>query len=162
MVPPGVLFCQDAFKTFLLPPLALQTILYLVSKTYGISVSTWVSALIWILTWPMFWWITSTWAHFMHTREARKLGAQSVPAARGKWPGNLDILWTLVQDKPLYIGDGFIKWSALLGTTFQLSTLGDTRVLTIHPENIKRILATDFDNYVKGDRFNEWVLLDKA
>jgi hypothetical protein len=153
-IPPGVLFCLVILK-LLSPPIVLHVSLRLLSYVYSWSFSTSAFVAVWVFTLPVYVQARSAYTHYVHIREARKLGAELVPSIRGKWPGNLDILYSggFVR-KNSYIGDGLVQHVQTHGTTFALSTLGETRILTMNPENIKRILATDFDNYVKGKSFN--------
>ena len=153
MAPPGVQFCWYIFK-FLLPPIVVHTSLRLFSYLYSWSVPSAVFAAVWIFTIPAYIQAHASYVHYVHTCEARKLGADLVPSIRGKWPGNLDILYNNFVRKGVYIGDGYMNLVQTHGTTFALPTPGDTRILTMNPENIKRVLATDFDNYVKGVSFN--------
>jgi hypothetical protein len=153
MVAPGVLFCWDLSK-LLLPTILVHASVRLVSYVYSWSIPTAVFVAVWIFTFPAYLEVQATYTRSKHMREARKLGAELIPSVKGKWPGNVDILYNAFIKKGVYLGDGFVARIQTHGSTYALTTLGDTRVLTINPENIKRMLATDFDNYVKGVSFN--------
>jgi len=152
---PGIRFSFDAFKTFVLPPLLAHGLLRLYSTQLSVAIPTFVYASVWFFTLPIYWKARSKFIRIVHAREARKLGVEVLPEIHGKWPGNLDILINLVSKKHPYIGDGLLGWRASLGSVFSLSTLADSRVITSNPENVKQVLATNFDNYVKGKTFNE-------
>ncbi|KAF9070001.1 cytochrome P450 [Rhodocollybia butyracea] len=49
--------------------------------------------------------------------------------------------------------DGLMDIMEVRGPVFNLNVLWDNFVLTCQPEHIQIILATDFNNYVKGERF---------
>lgn len=75
----------------------------------------------------------------------------------GKWPGSIDLLWSNFFGRDLYLGDGFTKAMDIHGTTISNSVLGDYKVITANPENMKLILATDFNQYEKVRcRFGGW------
>jgi len=153
MVAPGVLFCLDILK-LLAPPIFVHALLRLLSYAYSCNLSAAVFVAVWVFTLPAYHKARSAYTQSLHAREARRQGAELVPSLRGKWPGNFDFLYNNFIKQGLYIGDGFVLATKTHGTTFSLTTMGDTRVLTINPENIKRVLATDFGNYVKGTSFN--------
>lgn len=153
MVAPGVLFCFDLLQ-LLVPPIIVHTSLKLLSYVYSWNISAAVFVVVWIFTLPAYHQARAAYTYSLHAREARRHDAELVPSIRGKWPGNLDVLYNGFIKKGAYLGDGFIAPVKTHGTTFSLTTMGDTRILTINPENIKRVLATDFTSYVKGVSFN--------
>ena len=153
MVAPGLLSCLDILK-LLVPPISIHASLRLLSYAYSWNLPAAVLVAVWIFTLPAYHQIRAAYIHSLHSREARRLGAELIPSIKGKWPGNLDFLYNSFIKKGLYIGDGIIAPMKALGTTYSLTTMGDTRIITINPENIKQILATDFTNYVKGVSFN--------
>ncbi|KAF8577266.1 CYP63 cytochrome P450 monooxygenase-like protein [Ramaria rubella] len=95
--------------------------------------------------------------HLVHVRDARRLGAELIVQTPGKLPGNIDLLWTNFFGQDLYLGDGFAKAIDKYGTTFANKVLGDFRVVTANPQNVKQLLATDFHSYEKGPKFNKIV-----
>ncbi|KAF8522182.1 cytochrome P450 [Hysterangium stoloniferum] len=154
-IPPGARFCADIFKSFLLPPLLAHMGLRLISVIFAVHFSSAYIAAVWIFTLPIYLRLCDSYTNLIDSREARRLGAKLVPSVPGKWPGNIDLLYNVFLKKDLYPGDGVTNWvRGNNGTTFALSTLGETRLVTMNPENVKRVLATDFDNYVKGEFFN--------
>ncbi|KAJ7510439.1 cytochrome P450, partial [Mycena galericulata] len=85
---------------------------------------------------------------------AKSLGARLPPRVRGKWPGNIDVLrYLLAIYETGYLGDGFYGLVDSLGPVFNLRLLWITHVFTVCPEHIQIILATNFNNYVKGQSF---------
>lgn len=159
---PGVYFLCTAIPTAIAPPLIVHLSLLYLSHFYSHS----LVALVWIFTLPTFWYLQATYTHFQRVRDARRLGAKLVPlvsgesfvftgsciqliALLGKWPGNIDLLWTNFFGRDLYLGDGFTKAIETHGTTFSNSVLGDYRILTANPENMKLVLSTDFVHFEK-------------
>ena len=92
-----------------------------------------------------------------------------VPCARGKWLGNADVLKTMQHNftygypgvytlkwvcfAPFWqdvLGDGLSEMIEERGPVVNLRVFWSDLLLTTSPEHLKLILATDFDNYVKG------------
>ncbi|KAJ3569110.1 hypothetical protein NP233_g5265 [Leucocoprinus birnbaumii] len=84
-------------------------------------------------------------------REAAALGAKMIPTAQGSLPGNADIL-RIMQRNFLhgYPGDGLDELLKEKGPVANLRIFWSDLVFTASPEHVKLILATDFENYVKG------------
>ncbi|KAE9407488.1 cytochrome P450 [Gymnopus androsaceus JB14] len=89
-------------------------------------------------------------------REAARLGARIAPKWRGSWVGNLDHLRLMMQNFWTgYPGDGLWEAAEELGPVFNINILWEDTVFTTCPEHIQIILATDFNNYVKGENFQK-------
>ncbi|KAL9710687.1 hypothetical protein Ac2012v2_006225 [Leucoagaricus gongylophorus] len=89
-----------------------------------------------------------------HRREAAALGAKMVPCARGKWLGNADILKTMQHHFFYgYPGDGLNEFMEERGPVINLRVFWSDLLFTASPEHLKLMLATNFENYVKGTRF---------
>jgi hypothetical protein len=54
------------------------------------------------------------------------------------------------QFKNGYPGHLFLDWTKEYGNVYQLRLLNDTRIVTIEPQHVKAILATQFDSFDKG------------
>ncbi|KAF8153753.1 cytochrome P450 monooxygenase pc-1 [Crassisporium funariophilum] len=88
-------------------------------------------------------------------RQAASFGARMVPQAQGTRFGNLDVLTEVMTKlKNGYPGDGIIELMQKHGAVVNLRILWSDMFFTASPEHIKTILATDFHNYVKGERFH--------
>lgn len=87
-------------------------------------------------------------------REAAALGAKMIPTAKGKWIGNADVFRTMQHNFLYgYPGDGLDELLKERGPVANLRVFWSDLVFTASPEHVKLILATDFENYVKGARF---------
>lgn len=153
MVALGFRFCFDVLK-LLVPTFLVHASLRLLSYAYSWNIPAAIFIVVSIFTLPAYYHARTTCIYYLQLRETRRLGAELVPSLRGKWPGNLDILYNSLFRKTMYPGDSFMMPVGKLGTTYAITIAGDTKILTINPENVKRILATDFTNYVKGVSFN--------
>ncbi|KAG2011341.1 cytochrome p450 [Coprinopsis cinerea AmutBmut pab1-1] len=87
-------------------------------------------------------------------REAEKRGARLAPVLQGKRIGNMDQLSYLLNCwKNGYAADGIREIIEDLGNTFNPRIMFADTIFTVEPEHVKLILSTDFNNYVKGERF---------
>ncbi|KIK51348.1 hypothetical protein GYMLUDRAFT_50586 [Collybiopsis luxurians FD-317 M1] len=87
-------------------------------------------------------------------RNAASRGARLVPVIRGRWIGNLDVMSKIADMlRKGYPGDYLYDIEAELGPIFNSRGLWEDLIFTSSPEYIKRMLATDFDNFIKGERF---------
>ena len=102
-------------------------------------------------------------------RTARRLGARLPPVADGSTIGNtalfdrLTVAWktgypgeldfaSVLQIEMLIgnVGDVFWDLEKECGKTYNLRIMFEDVIYTTEPQNVKRILATEFDNFVKG------------
>ncbi|THU77359.1 cytochrome P450 [Dendrothele bispora CBS 962.96] len=89
---------------------------------------------------------------------ARTLGARPVPVAEGSmimsWLGNVDLLMKVAREnRKGYPGDGFWDLMDKYGPIFNLRFLWGDNMLTTNPDHIQRVLASNFNNHVKGSNF---------
>ncbi|KAF8957214.1 cytochrome P450 monooxygenase pc-3 [Flammula alnicola] len=155
LVTPGV--------AFLARGLALLTVLFGFFTTATTVIATWFGYEI------PFWMVKAGFAigvpavsviyvlakKLLDTRQAYSMGARIVPEVRGKLPGNLDIVQVMMENlKTGYPGDGLDDLLEKHGSVVNLRIMWSDMVFTTSPEHIKTMLATDFQNYVKGERFH--------
>ncbi|KAJ7099861.1 cytochrome P450 [Mycena crocata] len=155
MAPPGVAFlARLTLQLFTILGLLGLGIHYAGLWILDIKFSACVSALIGVVAPPLYFayrvWRTN--AHRRH--EADAMGARPIPVVQGtKW-ANRDILQLMIRNrKSGYPGDGFSEYIAQYGAVLNLKVLWEDRIFTVWPDHIKQILASDFGNYVKGERF---------
>ncbi|KAF5365393.1 hypothetical protein D9757_011671 [Collybiopsis confluens] len=88
--------------------------------------------------------------------DAASKGARILPVVKGRRIGNLDIMKKVgdMLEKG-YPGDFLDEIEADLGRIFNTRGLWEDLIFTSSPDYIKRILATEFDNFVKGELFQE-------
>ncbi|KAG5653249.1 hypothetical protein H0H81_001506 [Sphagnurus paluster] len=93
---------------------------------------------------------------FDEKRQAAAVGARLPTQVKGKRFGNLDVLLTIKKmwDHG-YPAEGLTEILQETEHIANVRVLWSDQILTAHPEHIKAILATDFNNYVKGERFRE-------
>ncbi|KAJ6608854.1 cytochrome P450 [Mycena sp. CBHHK59/15] len=144
VLPPGLRFVAHNLLAPLFSILLIQGVA--THAPYGFGWSVWV--------------VPVTSLHIVtekrQSREAEAMGARLAPRAKGKWPGNIDLLRSLLAAYETgYLGDGLYELVEELGPVFNTWLLWDNLIFTVAPEHIQIILATDFKNYVKGKRFRD-------
>ncbi|KAG6915766.1 hypothetical protein DXG01_009971 [Tephrocybe rancida] len=155
-VTPGVAFIvQQAFKVGL--PSVLFGITLQTLSNRGVLKSTlpiWLVVSGSILFVPTISIFRTIYKGFDDRRQAAKLGARLARTIRGKSIGNVDILSTMrrLWDTG-YIADGLVDYVAGPDPVINVRILWSDMIFTAWPEHIKLILATDFNNYEKGERF---------
>ncbi|KAH9921357.1 cytochrome P450 monooxygenase CYP63 [Fomitopsis serialis] len=80
----------------LLPPFALTYVL--LTAVFGSAGAGFVATLAYISSIPVWITVTSWYSVWKNDRRARQLGATPIPRAKGKWPGNLDIMMRFAKD----------------------------------------------------------------
>ncbi|KAF7290450.1 hypothetical protein HMN09_01303300 [Mycena chlorophos] len=150
---PGLRFLTR--KLFL--PAAAVVVLHRVASRYGlVEISlgaTLAAALVARIGLVVFqtWFLT-----IQHKREARRMGAQLLPFLKGKKWGNWDLIERLIHESDHgYLGDELRATIAQLGPISDVWILWENNILVTEPSFIQIVLATDFKNNVKGDRFRE-------
>ncbi|KAK4053493.1 hypothetical protein OIV83_001660 [Microbotryomycetes sp. JL201] len=85
-------------------------------------------------------------------RRAAKAGAQTIPKIKGRWPGNIDILTTMMKRFPNEpLGRYWEELAQTYGNTFNINVLGGDALFTQDPQVIKAILTEpSFPKYIKG------------
>ncbi|KAK4050918.1 Cytochrome P450 monooxygenase [Microbotryomycetes sp. JL221] len=77
------------------------------------------------------------------TRRAAKAGAQPLPKIKGKYPGNIDILTTMMRRFPNEpLGLYWEELTETYGNTFNINVLGGDALFTRDPNVIKAILTS--------------------
>ncbi|KAI3611978.1 cytochrome p450 monooxygenase pc-3 [Moniliophthora roreri] len=151
-ITPGVRFLASAFAGLCVPPIfaiAGKRIL----EQRVIFLPTWTYAAFAVFGWPAFAAIRIILKEVKQRREAYAMGARLVPRVHGKLPGNLDVLRQMMVNWRK--GDGLGEVIEEKGPIFNMHVLWDDMIVTIWPEHLHILLASDFPNYVKGERFQK-------
>ncbi|PCH39905.1 cytochrome P450 monooxygenase pc-1 [Wolfiporia cocos MD-104 SS10] len=114
----------------------------------------WMIAPNWCLCVLVYLWTQSLLRRRRQKQEMGELGAVEAPVHQGKWPGNLDLmLQMLKQAKEGYPQDNVARHVREHGLVYQITIMGESRIVTSDPNHMKAILATDFQSFEKGDFF---------
>ncbi|KAK0226219.1 cytochrome P450 [Armillaria fumosa] len=88
-----------------------------------------------------------------YAHRASSLNARLAPRVRGSLPFNIDIIQRSQNDK--HPCDTLVALATEYGPTFDTDVLGLMNIVTADPKHIQRILATNFDNFEKGETFQD-------
>ncbi|KDQ19554.1 hypothetical protein BOTBODRAFT_28130 [Botryobasidium botryosum FD-172 SS1] len=149
---PGVLFLLEILPSLIIPPLALHAVVTLkISPDLPVT----LRGLLYLSSPLIYAFAYHTFQSIVNAREARRLGAIPVPLAQGKLPGSIDLLRSFEKDEiEEYCGTPSERLTREYGKIVAIKLLWtNKRVITVEPEHIKSILATDFPNFIKGPTF---------
>ena len=122
----------DLFHTFVLPPVVLSFVFSIFRYHPGLfSIPL---HLVFVLTW-----VTAkvAYSELWHDKQARSLGAKPIPRVVGKWPGNIDLLWTMMRAfSTSYVLDVYLQ----LFEEYQCTTL-NLRILWHNNVRVFSILS---------------------
>ncbi|KAF8323072.1 cytochrome P450 [Clavulina sp. PMI_390] len=83
----------------------------------------------------------------------------SPPKVKGWLPGNVDILWKLVQgERSEYCAATLRDWEQRYGPTYDMNILWGHQIVTSDPVNVKEILATNFSQFEKSRRLRDMLV----
>ncbi|KAF8829968.1 hypothetical protein HHX47_DHR2000231 [Lentinula edodes] len=120
----------------------------------NIVLPTWIFVIISVLSLPALITCRILLRDWRQKRDAAAIGARIAPRVKGKWFANLDLLKMMMNNYYKgYPADGLIDIMKDEGPVFNMNILWENMVFTCQPEHIQLILATDFNNYAKGRRF---------
>ncbi|KAJ3824548.1 cytochrome P450 monooxygenase pc-1 [Lentinula raphanica] len=126
----------------------------LIGSSTGIILPTWTLISISVSSLPVLSICRILLKELRQRREAAALGARLAPRVKGKWFANLDVLKMMMDNYHTgYPADGLVDIMKEKGPVFNMNVLWENMVFTCQPEHIQLILATDFGNYAKGERF---------
>ncbi|KAJ6619477.1 cytochrome P450 monooxygenase pc-3 [Mycena sp. CBHHK59/15] len=153
MIPPGVAYLgRNALVLGI--PVAVSVVTRHLAAQFDVVVPTWILITLSAASLPFYAALRINLRRLHHRREAAAIGARLAPNSYGKWPGNLDLLLEMQEIwKYGYPGDGLRELTLEKGPVVNLRVMWEDLILTTSPDHIKIILATDFNNYVKGEKF---------
>ncbi|KAJ6590254.1 cytochrome P450 [Mycena sp. CBHHK59/15] len=154
MPPPGVSFLAGLCLRVFSIPVALGVGFHHVSRRLGVGVPAWATVFLTVASLPLYVTVRVLLRDIRLRREAAAMGARLAPEVKGKQIGHIDLLKALLMNRRFgYPGDGFNEMIANGGPVVNVKILWIDAIFTVWPEHIKHILASDFNNYVKGKRF---------
>ena len=77
-------------------------------------------------------------SEYVHSREMRKVGARPIPRVVGKWPGNIDILFSMIRSfKRSYLFDPYLElFERYQATTLNMRILWTDQVSDSAPRSM--------------------------
>ncbi|THV01188.1 cytochrome P450 monooxygenase pc-3 [Dendrothele bispora CBS 962.96] len=153
-IPPGIeLIFKDILpNAFKLPFITLLLLKLLQQSPFGVNLPTWAWVGALATVHPANWIVSTLYNMHRVKNEAAARGAMLVPRVKG---GSFELIGKIRNG---YMAEGFFEWSRQYGQTYIFPIFGVDRIMTMEPEHIKAILATQFDDFHKGemdkDQFN--------
>ncbi|TFL02950.1 cytochrome P450 [Pterulicium gracile] len=152
-VPPGIRYLSQR-SPYLLGPPTLFYIAYSFAVEHVNEFQRWHPALVvlgCVMSLPGALTLWCAYESYVNRRDAWANGAVLPPSVGGYWPGNLPRLMKTAGDfKNGYVGNEIQKVTKEYGNTFNFRTLFTDRIFTVEPENIKSVLASQFNDFEKG------------
>ncbi|KAG2355525.1 cytochrome P450 [Suillus spraguei] len=153
---PGVAYLARGLLSVVVPAASSVIILVRLASLRGVQVSPWIISAVVLGAMPLGFAAYVLADERSQRQKANRLGARLVPRMQGKWPGNLDKVVSIVlRSENEYLGRGLEDEMKVLGPTINCYFFWEDVIITTEPQHIKTILATDFDNFVKGAKFRE-------
>ncbi|KAF8060193.1 cytochrome P450 monooxygenase pc-1 [Lyophyllum atratum] len=155
VVTPGIDFIARNLTLVSVPSALFAICLRALGTRYDYSIPTWAVVAGSVLAVPFLSTMRIVYVSSKNKRRAAALGARLAPTIDGKSIGNIDVLSRLrVLWDTGYPVDGFLEMFGDKGSAINMRLMWSDLLLTYNPEYIKIMLATDFNNYVKGERFH--------
>ncbi|TRM61562.1 cytochrome P450 [Schizophyllum amplum] len=152
MAPPGVVFLLRALPRLVYPSLIAYGCLRVLDNICEIRTPAWVGVCVVVFVHPLLWTAQGVYAE-MQTRDKAKVAASDVPPlVPSDLPWGLSHLIALRQSaKAGLLAQIFGAWAKKVGSTvYRVNLQGDIRIVTLEPDHIKAILATQFEEFDKG------------
>ncbi|KAG2056638.1 cytochrome P450 [Suillus hirtellus] len=128
---PGAAYLTRGLLSVVVPAASSVIIVVRLASLKGVRISPWLISAVVLGAAPLGFAAYVLADEISQKRKANRLGARLVPRIHGKLPGNLDkVVKMVLKNENEYLGRPI-------------------------EDEIKTILATDFDNYVKGAKFRE-------
>ncbi|KAG1750552.1 cytochrome P450 [Suillus paluster] len=155
-VSPGVAYLARGLLSVIVPAASSVIIVVRLASLKGFRVSPWLMSAVVLGAAPLGFAAYVFADGRSQQRKANRLGARLIPRVQGKLPGNLDkVVNLVVKSENDYLARPILDEINVLGPTINFRFFWEDLIMTTDPQHIKTILATDFDNYVKGDKFRE-------
>ncbi|PPQ86768.1 hypothetical protein CVT25_012413 [Psilocybe cyanescens] len=152
-LPPGFFYTLGLVPYFTIPSVAVFYAFRLLQAYYPATafIATWFIILVAAIARPVLFylgWYYQVWAD---KRTASANGAILAPHIK---ESAFEIIPELIQsNRDGYPGGMLYRWTRVHGYTYQLSLLTSSTVVTMEPDHIKALLATQFDTFDKGSTF---------
>ncbi|KAJ7106613.1 cytochrome P450 [Mycena epipterygia] len=151
-VPPGIVYLSKQLPKLLTPALAVYCAKLLAEPFFGVVIPPWLTATACVLSGPAVLTVIVQYRDYTIRREAAAHDAVVCPAIPGSI-GGIHMLFAKTED--MYPGEPLAVHAPEFGHTLSVRFLFQNRILTSEPENIKAILATEFNSFEKGAEFRD-------
>ncbi|KAJ7710097.1 cytochrome P450 [Mycena olivaceomarginata] len=138
-LPPGIVYLSKQLPRVLAPPLVVFCAKLVVELRFGIVVPAWLAALAYVLI-----------SGLSGSPPSCRHGAIMPPSVPG-YIGGINMLF--MKNEDMYPGEPLVAAAENIGYTMTWRFLFQNRIMTAEPDNIKAILATEFNSFEKGSEF---------
>ncbi|CAA7269186.1 unnamed protein product [Cyclocybe aegerita] len=150
-IPPGFRYLLRHLPSFLAPSVGAYFALNALNDFAGFSVPQWLIITSTVLAKPVLLIVQIKYADFRDNRRAAAHGAVRPPVVK-------DSPMTVIQKSIKsfttgYPAENFLEWAQQYGNTYMFNLFTSSPFVTLEPDHVKAILATQFDSFVKGPRF---------
>ena len=148
-----VRFLLHVSRFLALPPLTVLVVVWRLHLDVSAPQLVLASVLAVVLTVQL----CALWTRYSNEFKAYKLNARTIPVARGKWPGNIDLLLRLMSTpRKAYVGERIYEMFEEHKTDIlNLRPLGMDLIITRDNTIVKDLLATNFSGWHKGWKSRE-------
>ncbi|KAJ7926794.1 cytochrome P450 [Mycena leptocephala] len=148
--PPGLVYLSKQLPRALAPPLAVFCAKLVAEHRFGFVVPTWLAALVYVFSGPAVLTAIVQYRDYQDRRQATAHGAIMPPSVPG-YIGGINMLF--MNNEDMYPGEPLVAAAENIGYTMTWRFLFQNRIMTAEPDNIKAILATEFNSFEKGSEF---------
>ncbi|KIP10692.1 hypothetical protein PHLGIDRAFT_100824 [Phlebiopsis gigantea 11061_1 CR5-6] len=151
----AVLLVVSQLGRLVRPSLLTAALLLLLRRYTAVHPPTWAVPGLALAVLPVYYAVRIRFASWHIQRRAARLGAALPPRLEGRKFGNWDILQSLTESfETDYLSETLFGYMHTIGHSFELYILWDRAYVTDDANVVKAMLATDFNTWVKGDRFD--------
>ncbi|KAF8164775.1 cytochrome P450 monooxygenase pc-1 [Crassisporium funariophilum] len=154
-LPPGPVYLLRLVPFFAIPSTIVYLCLKLAREQLDVAIPTWLMITAVLLARPALFVYKRYYTRFAEAKAAAANNAILAPHVRESAIHIMTAFGASIKDGyPADIVDEWLNEFGTYGKTVTLRLLTDNRILTAEPENIKAMLATQFDSFDKGTMFN--------
>ncbi|TRM60702.1 cytochrome P450 [Schizophyllum amplum] len=152
MTPPGVVFLIRAFPRLVCPSLIAYGCLRVLENMREIRMPAWMDICVAVFVHPLLWTAQGVYAEMQTRSKAATAAADVPPLVPSALPWGLSHLIALRRSaKAGLLAQIFGDWAKNVGSNvYRVNFQGDVRIVTFEPDHVKAILATQFEDFVKG------------
>ncbi|KAL1754622.1 cytochrome P450 [Schizophyllum commune] len=152
MAPPGVVFLLKSVPRLIYPSIVAYGCLRVFEHVRNVQLSAYAIAIAVLLVNPLLSLGQRVWAQSRNRRKAAAMGAVIAPSVHRRLPfGISHMLNNRRTAKKAMFTDLMSNWAKETGSNvFRIEIMGDARIITLEPDHVKAILATQFEEFEKG------------
>lgn len=145
-LPPGPVYFFTNIPRLALPPL----VAYILDAFVGLKLPRWA----YLMSLPLAFMVEVYYIRLKNYLDARRLGARQPQRIPDWTPGNLKTVSRLGASSKIGYPTEFLEQNRkIYGDTYIIRHFFEDRIMTVEPEHIKAMLATQFEEFEKGHVF---------